>query len=87
VETARDPRDYASLLTPGGVELAAKEDGYETEPREWYLHPVLGIILLVVAFVVLNGLGGAGHTRADVFVALGVIFLVVGAFTMVTRSQ
>jgi hypothetical protein len=48
---------------------------------------VLGIILLVVAFVVLNGLGGAGHTRADVFVALGVIFLVVGAYIMVTRAR
>jgi hypothetical protein len=48
---------------------------------------VLGIILIVVALVVLNGLGGAGHTRADVFVALGVIFLVVGAFTIVTRSR
>jgi uncharacterized membrane protein len=48
---------------------------------------VLGIILLVVAFVALNGLGGAGHTRADVFVALGVIFLVVGAYIMVTRAR
>jgi hypothetical protein len=50
---------------------------------------VLGIILIVVALVVLNGLGGvgAGHTRADVFFALGVIFLVVGAFTVVTRSR
>ncbi len=48
---------------------------------------VLGIILLVVALVVLNGLGGAGHTRADVFVVLGVIFLVVGAYIMVTRAR
>ncbi len=48
---------------------------------------VLGIILIVVALVVLNGLGavGAGHTRADVFVALGVVFIVVGAFVTVTR--
>lgn len=48
---------------------------------------VFGIILIVVAFVVLNGLGGTGHTRADVFVALGVIFLVVGAYIMVTRAK
>ncbi len=49
---------------------------------------VLGIILIVVTFVVLNGLGGvgAGHTRADVFFVLGVIFLVVGAFTIVTKA-
>ncbi|HEV2404029.1 MAG TPA: hypothetical protein VGR88_01170 [Ktedonobacterales bacterium] len=49
---------------------------------------VLGIILIVVAFVVLNGLGGvgAGHTRADVFVVLGVVFIVVGAFVAVTRA-
>ncbi|HEY7982714.1 MAG TPA: hypothetical protein VID73_01015 [Ktedonobacterales bacterium] len=48
----------------------------------------VGIILIVVAFVVLNGLGGAGHVRADVFVGLGVIFLVVGAFNiMVTRAR
>ncbi len=49
---------------------------------------VLGIILIVVALVVLNGLGGVGtgHTRADVFVALGVVFIVVGAFVTVTRA-
>ena len=48
---------------------------------------VLGIVLIVVALVVLNGLGGVGtgHTRADVFFALGVIFIVVGAFVAVTR--
>ena len=48
---------------------------------------VLGIILIVVALVVLNGLGGlgTGHTRADVFFALGVIFIVVGALAAVTR--
>jgi hypothetical protein len=48
---------------------------------------VFGIILIVVALVVLNGLGGlgTGHTRADVFFALGVIFTVVGAFVAVTR--
>jgi hypothetical protein len=47
-----------------------------------------GIILIVVALVVLNGLGGAGagHTRADVFFALGVIFLVAGPFIIVTRA-
>jgi hypothetical protein len=50
---------------------------------------VFGIILIVVALVVLNGLGGVGtgHTRADVFFALGVIFIVFGAFTVVTRSR
>lgn len=48
---------------------------------------VLGIILVVVAFFVLNGLGGAGHIRADVFAVLGVIFLVVGAFTVITRAS
>lgn len=49
---------------------------------------VLGIIFIVVAFVVLNGLGGvgAGHNKADVSFALGVILLVVGAFIMVTRA-
>jgi drug/metabolite transporter (DMT)-like permease len=49
---------------------------------------VLGIIFIVVAFVVLNGLGGvgAGHTKSDVSFALGVILLVVGAFIMVTRA-
>ena len=48
---------------------------------------VLGIILIVVAFVVLNGLGGvgAGHIRADVFAVLGVVFIVVGAFVIVTQ--
>ena len=49
---------------------------------------VLGIILIVAAFVVLNGLGGvggAGHTRADVFVALGVVFIAVGAYVTRTR--
>ena len=48
---------------------------------------VLGIILIVVSLVVLNGLGGlgTGHTRADVFFALGVVFIVVGVFVMLTR--
>lgn len=48
---------------------------------------VLGIILIVVSLVVLNGLGGlgAGHTRADVFFAWGVVFIVVGAFITLTR--
>lgn len=48
---------------------------------------VLGIILIVVAFVVLNGLGGlgAGHTSADVFFALGAVFIVVGAYVTATR--
>jgi hypothetical protein len=47
---------------------------------------VLGIVLIVVALVVLNGLGGAGHTRADVFFALGVVFTVVGGFVTLTRA-
>ncbi len=49
---------------------------------------VLGIIFIVAAFVVLNGLGGvgAGHNKADVSFALGVILVVVGAFIMVTRA-
>lgn len=46
---------------------------------------VLGVILIVVALFVLNGLGGAGHTRADVFVVLGVVFISVGAFIAATR--
>jgi predicted phage tail protein len=48
---------------------------------------VLGIILIVVSLVVLNGLGGlgTGHTRADVFFALGAVFIVVGAVVMLTR--
>lgn len=46
---------------------------------------VVGIILVVVALFVLNGLGGAGHTRADVFVALGALFIVVGGFVALTR--
>lgn len=48
---------------------------------------VLGIIFIVVAFVGLNGLGGigAGHNKADLSFALGVILLAVGAFIMATR--
>jgi hypothetical protein len=48
---------------------------------------VLGIILIVVALVALNGLGGLGigHTRADVFFVVGMVFKVVGAFVTVTR--
>ncbi len=49
---------------------------------------VLGIIFVVVAFAALNGLGGvsAGHTKADISFALGVILLLVGVFIVVTRA-
>ena len=49
---------------------------------------IVGIILIGVAFVVLNGLGGlgTGHTRADVFAVLGVVFILVGGYAALTRA-
>ena len=42
---------------------------------------VIGIIGIVLAFVVFNGVGtpGAGHNKADAAFAVGVILLIVGA--------
>jgi hypothetical protein len=42
---------------------------------------VIGIIAIVLAFVVFNGVGGlgAGHNKADLSFAVGVILLIVGA--------
>jgi hypothetical protein len=50
---------------------------------------VLGIIGIVLAFVVFNGLGslGAGHNKADVSFAVGVILLLVGIFAMMRKAS
>lgn len=47
---------------------------------------VLGVVAIVVAYVVFNGVGGGGHYKADASAALGVVLVLVGLFAMMRKQ-